>query len=150
MDVHLAEPPGARSCGRGGTWQCCRGPGNRNTNYWMAEFEALLFQCSEADRRLLRSELKRKMERATRGDLVFGKSRDVYRIQVCPIVLELRVRSSPGTPSGKRVVRLYFSEPAHEQGMLLAAKLAWKPPLGKAEQNEHAKEAGERIRAFFT
>lgn len=149
VDVLLADPPGARSCGEGGSWQCCRAPGRHNTNYWMAEFEALSRQCSRADGRLVKAELRKKMRAAELGALDYGPDRDVIQMRVCPIVLEIRVRRNVGAEDGNRVVRLYFSEPAHVDGMILAAKLGWKHPLGKAEQDAHAEEAGERVRNFF-
>jgi hypothetical protein len=149
LEIQLAEPPGVRSCNQGGAWDACRGPGGRNTNYWMAEYEAMRRLCSEADGRLVKAELRTKMRRAELGGLVFGKDRDVNRMNVSPIVLEIRVRKNIGTDDGDRVIRLYFSEPANVDGLLLASKLGHKHPLGKAEQDEHAIEAGNRVRAYF-
>lgn len=98
----------------------------------------------------MKAEIRSKMGRAEHGKLAFGKDRDVNQMTVAPIILELRVRKNAGTPKGDRVVRLYFCEPAHIEGMLLAAKLGWKPPQGKKEQNEQALEAEQRVRAYFT
>lgn len=147
--MELAEPAGVRSCDTGGAWDACRGPGARNSNYWMAEYEAMRRLCSEADGRLVKAELRSKMKRAEAGGLVFGKDRDVNRMNVCPIVLEIRIRKNIGTDDGDRVIRLYFSEPAHVDGLLLASKLGYKHPLGREEQDAHALEAGTRIQTFF-
>lgn len=149
VKVELAQPAGTRSCKSGGSWDWCRAPGRRNTNYWISEYEALLRTCSPADGRVLKAELRRKMQAAEAGGLVYGAKRDVVQMRIAPLILEIRVRRNVGTPDGDRVVRLYFSEPSHEPQLLLAAKLGWKPPLDTTEQDEHALEAQERVKAFF-
>ncbi|UJP39366.1 hypothetical protein [Cellulomonas palmilytica] len=158
--VSSGEPP-TRSCrqmdgraGTGGTWSHCRGRSPRSLNYWIAELNALMSACSTADGRTLKAELRRLMQRAEQGDLRFGRGQDVDRMVTAKTVLEIRARRNVGITvgddTGDRVVRLYFSEPEHAPDMLLAAKLGWKHPEGKTEQNEHAAEAAARVRDFFT
>lgn len=162
--VALAQPPGVRSCGRdgergsGGEWFHCRGPRPRSLNYWITELEALLIRCSAADRKVLKSELKRMMKGAEQGTLRFGRGEDVDQMVTAPTILELRIHRNVGVTvglgpveedDGSRVVRLYFTEPEHCDRMLLSAKLGWKHPMGKEEQNAHAREAADRVKAYF-
>lgn len=46
-------------------------------------------------------------------------------------------------------LRLYFTEPIDQPGVLLLLSVAWKQdhPLGKKEQDEQAKEAFRRLRS---
>lgn len=151
VEVGLAQPPGTRSCGTGGEWQCCRAPGKHNTNYWLAEYEALRRQCSRADSVLIMTELRDRMREAELGRHTCGPHGSIDHMDADELILEIRVRSKPKFPDGdKRVLRLYFSEPAHEPGMLLAAMLAWKPDKpGRAIQDKQIVEAGQRVRDYF-
>ncbi len=92
------------------------------------------------------------MRAAELGNHSCGPDGSVDHMDADALILEIRVRSKPKFPDGKkRVVRLYYSEPAHEPNMLLAAMLAWKPDRpGRTIQDAHIKEAGQRVRDYFT
>ena len=67
------------------------------------------------------------MRAAEAGALVYGAKHDVVQMRVAPLIREIRVRRNVGTANGDRVVRLHFSEPAHEDRLRLAVELGWKP-----------------------
>ncbi len=89
------------------------------------------------------------MQRAMGGSLSYGPKSDVLQMRIAPLVLEIRLGRRLDTTQGEKLVRLYFSEPAHEEGMLLAARLGWKNPAAVAEQDAHALDAQERVLDHF-
>ena len=116
------------------------------------ERDTLRTLCRSADDfRLLKRELKGCFRRAEEGDLGYGKTSDVFRSQSADLVLEMRFRQRLQLPRGSRVIRLYFSEPAHMPQMLLAAHLAGKPSSdhGLELQTEQMGEAQLRILKFL-
>lgn len=116
----------------------------------MVEWEALLGAMAEADRELMRQELYGLMKRAQAGDLTYGRSEDVDKMVCVDVVLELRLDTDTGDRDGNRHVRLYFTEPEHVDGLMLALKLGAKMPgpMGLDEQNGHAREAERRAHAW--
>ena len=147
----LATPPRSyRTRGKrgpGGFWCACDDPPT-----WKREEAALKALCrSDDDWRLLKSELRSLRERAANGDLFFGKDSEVYRSVTADLVLELRFRQRLQFPGGRRVVRLYFSEPASIPSALVAAKIAGKPATGPGLelQDEHMQDAQLRILKFL-
>jgi len=155
VDAHpgkpkLVFPHGDRSCKTGGVWEPCAGAPPYST-----EMDAITtISRSPGDTRLLRSELKRSMERATAGDLHYGRDREVTRVGRRGLilgrdglVLEFRFRQRVQYPNGKRAVRLYFSEPDTLSDVLLLASVAAKPASksGLELQDEHIEEAQLRI-----
>ena len=68
------------------------------------------------------------------------------------LVLELRFSQRVQYPTGKRAVRLYFSEPAHEDRVLLAVLLAAKPATkdGLDLQDDHIADAQKRLDEHYT
>lgn len=145
--VALEQPPGNRSCKTGGTWEKCHVSPD-----WSAGLEAVkVMSRSDDDFRLLKREIDRFMKAAQRGDLVYGKDADVYRMATASLILELRFDRRVEYPDGRRAVRLYFSEPDLEPGVLLAVKIGAKPTTvgGLDLQNEHAAEAQDHVLAHY-
>ncbi|MEV8029148.1 hypothetical protein [Cellulosimicrobium funkei] len=141
--VALEMPHGNRSCGTGGTWAKC----HANPD-WEAGLAAVKVMArSDDDFRMLSREIDRFLKAAERGDLTYGKSEDVYRMTTAPLILELRFERRVEYPDGRRAVRLYFSEPDVDPGVLLAVKLGAKPATagGLDLQNDHAAEAQDHV-----
>ena len=146
MPVPLATPVAVRSCRRaGGEWRWCHEYGRGE----QAALEALA--TNERDLSMLKREIKRLLERASRGQLRFGKKDDVWTCTTGPSVLELRFDQRVQFPNGKRAVRLYFSEPACDEGILLMVRLAAKPASkdGLDVQDDHIREAELRVRKHY-
>lgn len=106
---------------------------------------------SDDDYRLLIRELKQLWARAENGELNYGKGSDVYRSVTADMILEMRFRQRLQYPGGRRVVRLYYSEPASVPSALVAAMLAAKPDKasGLDMQDGHMEEAQSRILKFL-
>lgn len=141
--IVLATPLGDRSCRRGGRWENCH-----STPDWKQQLEAVrAISANDDDFRLLKGEIGRFLKRATTGDLEYGKNEDVYKMASASLVLELRFSQRVEYPAGKRAVRLYFSEPSHQEELMLAVLLAAKPATeaGLDLQNEHIAEAQQRL-----
>lgn len=144
--VNLVRPLGDRSCNTGGTWESCH-----SANIDGEERAISTISRSDNDARLLRREMKTRLELAVNGRLNYGKDLDVYCCDVADLVLELRFDTRVQYPDGVRAVRLYFSEPDSEPGLLLAARLAAKPATvqGLSLQDEHMREAQLRVERHF-
>lgn len=151
-DFRAQQPPGVRSTRDGGHWE--RGP--FIDDHFGADFEHLKEDLSPSDFEVLRAEIRRKMARARSGTLTYGETRrdgDVCHMDSTEAVLEIRFdywlplcseRSGDDRDEdGKRTVRLYFAEPEAVEGALVALSLRTKHPypMGKREQNQHAREA---------
>lgn len=112
------------------------------------ELGKLLNGLASADRAMTRQELLTKMQRATEGRLTFGRGGrfDVDLMGVTQCVLEIRMTARRGEQGDTRHIRLYFTEPAAHEGVLLTLLLAWKSPgdMGHEEQNQHARLAQRR------
>jgi len=141
--VVLATPHGVRSCKAGGYWANCHASPD-----WKQQLAAVrAISSSEDDYRLLKREVSRFVGAAAKGDLTYGKTADVYKMASADLVLELRFNQRVEYPDGSRAVRLYFSEPAHEDDVMLAVLLAAKPATasGLELQNEHISDAQQRL-----
>ena len=100
------------------------------------------------DAKMLKAEIKQKMEDARDGTLRFGEKEDVSGIWREPDLCELRlghVSFDEDEPAGYKY-RLYFAEPPQEQRLLLGLKFARKPATaaGLDDQNEHIVCASNR------
>lgn len=134
--------------GEGGFWCACDDPPT-----WALELETLrVMSRSLDDFLLLKRELRSLRDLAAEGQLYYGPDSDVVRSQSADLVLELRFRRRLEYPDGgTKVVRLYFSEPAHLRSALVAAKLAVKADdeAGLEAQTAHMAEAQLRILKFL-
>lgn len=134
--------------GEGGFWCACDDPAT-----WELELDALrVMSRTRDDFLLLKRELRSLRDLAAEGKLYYGPDSDVVRSQSADLILELRFRRRLEYPDGgTKVVRLYFSEPAHMRLALVAAKLAVKSDDdgGLEAQTQHMAEAQLRILKFL-
>lgn len=159
--MQLAQPPGVRSCfkdvgksiaGEGGEWEYCRNQ-NGSTSFFDECRDLTGWMCT-IDRNAFLAELADLLDRATKGRLVRGNGSlaDVSKMESAEVVLEIRVRQKPrNAKREKQHVRIYFTEPAHETGVLLMLHIASKRPdkMGVKEQNGHIMTAQRRADAHF-
>lgn len=101
----------------------------------------------------LKSELHSLMTLAQQGALVYGRDEDVEQMVFgARLVLELR---HPCREGGRlRQVRMYFSEPAHDEHTLLGLHVTVKlendgTRAWKAAQNRDCAEAETRLREHY-
>lgn len=153
------EPPGSRSCrkrvhgfGLDLPWQwvdyVATDGGDMPTD--IAVFKRKI---PPFDLRMVVEELEAAREAAAYGELEDDGPgwdgshvrRDVGVMAIAPSILELRLDYSPSFHDGRRLVRLYFTEPTSTE-ILLALMFAAKypGPIGLEEQNGHAQEAARR------
>lgn len=159
--MQLAQPPGVRSCyrdthlrtpGDGGEWEYCRNA-NGGTSL-IHELHDLTSWMTRTDRNAFLAELADRYEQAESGRLVFGEGKlsDVSKMGSAEVVLEIRLRTMPrGARSVKQHIRVYFTEPAHQDRVLLLLHIASKRPdaFGLAEQNKHIQVAQGRADTHY-
>lgn len=150
------QPPGVRTTldhngkpGLGGTWE--HGHRQHGGSVVHVDFHLLFGELSPTDASLLRAELKEKLHDAEAGLLKYGEKSwqgDVCVMEIAPMILELRFDDCEHYNQAieeyeTRKIRLYFSEPASVDSLLVMLSLRSKVPgpLGLMEQNQHAKEA---------
>lgn len=154
--MRLAQPPGVRSTrrgdgshGLGGKWQ--QGHRRHGGSVVHTDFDEL-FQClAPSDAALLKQEMRHKLKDAEAGSLIYSddaRDGDVCVMECAKMILELRFDDYGHYDAvdecyKTRKIRLYFSEPAMVEGVLvmLALRSKMPGPLGLEEQNHHAKEA---------
>ncbi|WP_191090925.1 hypothetical protein [Serinicoccus hydrothermalis] len=96
------------------------------------------------------AELRNLLMRAQVGELVYRPNRDaegdVALSHIRPRVLEIAMTKQRGE-EGEQHTRFYFTEPAHEEGVLLKLLMAWKRPgrVGLEEQNGQMIQADRRL-----
>lgn len=150
--ARLVEPPGARSCRDGGTWETCRG--SQGSNFLVNDLQSLETRLPAHTLSLAKAEMRDKMSRATRGDLTYGRgpAADVERIAATHDVLELRLAARSGDSGTKLLLRLFFSEPVERPGVMCALMLYWKRPgpIDLSDQTEQAKLASRRLHEHLT
>jgi len=88
-------------------------------------------------------------DRATRGELVFGRHEEVGEIvHRPPNLLEMRVQlnEQAAEPKNRYLLRLYFAEPPEHDRLLLALHFARKPSAGDpaGTQQRQIREAAWR------
>lgn len=161
--MQLAQPPGVRSCwkdlgnfvpGEGGGWKYCRDC--NGSAAFFAELNAMKSWMSRVDHDAFMVELRDVLDRAEVGRLIFGQgsASDVSKMDAVEVVLELRVRHRPrdSRRKGERQhIRIYFTEPDHQAGVLLMLLIASKRPgkPGLEEQDKQIREAQQRADAHF-
>lgn len=136
--------------GEGGEWLYPRDRTSNGTPWWREDYVTTLARFSNQGRMMLASEIKRKMERASAGRLVYGHGRefDVEKMASADHVLELRLTAQFGDdPLTRLHTRLYFNEPAGHPGELriLALRVKHDDPPGHDEQNAHVQDAVDRL-----
>lgn len=152
--VAIADPVGLRSCcdpgdnpGLGGEWTLAGEP-----KAMLTDLERLSGLVSDLEFTMLRAELRKKFSRASQGKLRLTRNEhreEVVQSERQRRILEIRLNDRqerpPGTVAWK--IRCYYSEPAHQQHMLLALAIRAKPPgrSGLDEQNRHMDEASDRL-----
>lgn len=157
MRARKQLPPGRRSCrdrdgtaGEGGRWVECSelvaegGRAQRILDY--------LAICMAPSARVhVIAGIEDLMERAEYGELSYRpNSRSEGEVQVLatqPEVMELVVGTQVLDDGRRGHLRIYFTEPVDEPGVLLLLCIEWKHdhPLGRSEQDAHAAEANQRF-----
>lgn len=130
------------------------------------EVSALRSTCSKVEWRLLVADLAKLLKDAEKGLLIFDTTNtrgevcrprgfkncedDKTRLDVQE-VLELRIERTFNLNDRRRHLRLYYSEPSDQPGMLLHLHLAHKASRadGLAEQNCQIIEAQRRFNAWW-
>lgn len=130
------------------------------------EVSALRSTCSDNEWRLLIADLAKLLKAAQKGLLIFDATNtrgevcrprgfkncedDKTRLDVQE-VLELRIERTFNLNDRRRHLRLYYSEPSDQPGMLLHLHLAHKASRadGLAEQNCQIIEAQRRFNAWW-
>lgn len=138
------------TAGEGGEWAYPRDRATNGTPWWREDYQATLARFHDHSRKMLASEIKRKLERGTEGRLKYGHGRsfDVEKMATADHVLELRLTAQYGDdPLTRLHTRLYFNEPAGSLGelRLLALRVKHDDPPGHSEQNAHVQEAVARL-----
>lgn len=152
--VTIAEPVGRRSCydpwgqpGQGGKWTLAGEP-----KVMLTDLERLSGLVPDLEFTMLRAELRKKFSRASQGRLHLTRNEhreEVVQSERQRRILEIRLDDRQERPPGAGAwkVRCYYTEPAHQERMLLALAIHAKPPgrAGLAEQNRHMDEAADRL-----
>lgn len=153
-----SRPDGVRSCrpkegerGKGGTWVECATLTDEG-GVW-TRIDEYAKQGPPAARSITISAVEDLLDRAAHGELHLRprSARGVGEVVVMgirPEVLEL-VAGKQYINGVRYHLRLYFTEPIDQPGVLLLLSVAWKQdhPLGKKEQDGQAKEAFRRLRS---
>lgn len=152
MQAVLALPPGVRSCrrpdttqGQGGYWKRCDLPVGSHAD----DYAECLDHLTTHARAFLSAELRNLRARATTGELYLQREVDhgeVVQSASRSRLLELRFTKQLAD-EGEQHTRLYYTEPAHEDGLLLHLAMAWKRPgpMGVDDQNGHMRQADRRL-----
>lgn len=150
--------------GDGGEWRTLLCDSGRKR--FTEEVSALRSTCSKVEWRLLVADLAKLLKDAEKGLLIFDATNtrgevcrprgfkncedDKTRLDVQE-VLELRIERTFNLNDRRRHLRLYYSEPSDQPGMLLHLHLAHKASRadGLAEQNCQIIEAQRRFNAWW-
>lgn len=105
---------------------------------------------TDVDWNLIVEELSQLLRQAENGGLNFDADRKrgvVCQTVRCPDILEARLSRTLGVEEGRRLLRLYFTEPEAKDGLLLSLHLRDKSDgkSGLAEQDQHIDEAQEHL-----
>ncbi|MDO5064979.1 MAG: hypothetical protein Q4E00_08325 [Actinomyces bowdenii] len=140
---------GARSCRLGGNWR--HAADERNRAYLTKEMAELRARSISTDEwQMLLAEVASLLDDAMAGELNFDTTYTkgvVCKAASASDVLEARLDLTVNLDGERRLLRLYFSEPDDEDGLLLSLSFRHKRggPLGLEEQDEHIREAQERF-----
>jgi hypothetical protein len=158
------ETIGEVAPGDGGKWWTLLCDSGRKR--FTEEVSALRSTCSKVEWRLLVADLAKLLKDAEKGLLIFDATNtrgevcrprgfkncedDKTRLDVQE-VLELRIERTFNLNDRRRHLRLYYSEPSDQPGMLLHLHLAHKASRadGLAEQNCQIIEAQRRFNAWW-
>lgn len=158
------ETIGEVAPGDGGKWWTLLCDSGRKR--FTEEVSALRSTCSKVEWRLLVADLAKLLKDAEKGLLIFDTTNtrgevcrprgfkscedDKTRLDVQE-VLELRIERTFNLDERRRHLRLYYSEPSDQPGMLLHLHLAHKASRadGLAEQNCQIIEAQRRFNAWW-
>ena len=158
------ETIGEVAPGDGGKWWTLLCDSGRKR--FTEEVSALRSTCSKVEWRLLVADLAKLLKAAQKGLLIFDATNtrgevcrprgfkncedDKTRLDVQE-VLELRIERTFNLNDRRRHLRLYYSEPSDQPGMLLHLHLAHKASRadGLAEQNCQIIEAQRRFNAWW-
>ncbi len=153
----LYHPIAGRSCrisdkraGLGGEWVDVDSPVGMSID---GDYDALYDMLDEQEGALLFAELEELLEQAERGLLHFegrcGPEVDphVKRMSLDPRVLELRLGPRQTAGLAQILTRVYFTEPAGPDRVLLLLHVNAKNTANatKSEQNNHIGNAGRRL-----
>lgn len=162
MRVVRERPDGVRSCvqedgetpGSGGRWVECStleqegGLAGRFREF----FDQVEPRVREEARADVEAVIEDLFERAEYGELHLRRSPSTFAevavMKIRPEIYELIV-AKQRLSGGQFHLRVYFTEPTDEPGVLLALSVEWKRdewPEGRDEQDEHAKQAFERFK----
>jgi len=164
--IFAEEPSGLGEVvpGDGGEWWTLLCDSGRKR--FAEEVSALRSTCSDNEWRLLIADLAELLKAAQKGLLIFDATNtrgevcrprgfkncedDKTRLDVQE-VLELRIERTFNLNDRRRHLRLYYSEPSDQPGMLLHLHLAHKASRadGLAEQNCQIIEAQRRFNAWW-
>ncbi|WP_165216318.1 hypothetical protein [Schaalia sp. ZJ1691] len=146
----IAQPPGIRSTKEGGYWENAKSKDGRI--YLQDDFRAIRANVSLTDKgwAMFLAELNKAMTRAENGRWNFDTTRDkgiVCQTRRHEEVLEARLKTTVDADGAHWLVRLYFTEPECEEGLLLSLCMGWKVPgqAGLDQQDRHIDQAYERF-----
>ena len=143
---------GARSCRLGGHWDHVR---DRSGRTYLTKAMSQLRACSITDDEwhMLLAEMDRLLKDAEAGRLNFDTTHTkgvVCKAASVSDVLEARLDLTVNLDGERRYLRLYFSEPDDEEGLLLSLSFRHKRggKVGLVEQNGQIAEAQERFEVW--
>ena len=156
--IRIKHPPGARSCRehyeRLGKIVPSSGdsPPYKFESVPGYEQSALVSNIADAQTIWVFGKFNRKIEKAKAGKLLYGRKKhcDVDVMVTYPSVLEIKYHDlPPDCDSIKRWIRLYFSEPAREPGLLLGLSVCLKAADDPVGQTKDAQDANDRLVSFY-
>ncbi|MEG3615589.1 hypothetical protein [Isoptericola haloaureus] len=149
------DPPGARTCwiddetpGHGGVYEYATLADGSQP--FAAEMVSEMARYHPNVARLLREEIKDKLQDGSLGRLVYGPGQecDVEHMQCTNTILEIRLTTQYGdNPLQRLCTRIYFNEPCAIDGAIRLVSVATKHPdtHTSAEQTAHARGAEDRL-----
>lgn len=111
--------------------------------------------CTPVARAVVIAQVADLIDRAEAGELTMrvraADPGDVCVMGVAPEVMEMVLPKQIGHDRKPRWLRIYFTEPLTEPGVILLLAVTWKGPYpeGKAEQDAAALEAMRRFRSRY-
>ncbi|WP_139175385.1 hypothetical protein [Nocardioides lianchengensis] len=145
--VRIAQPPGSRSCGGGGSSEWIYARGDSGAAPFINDLEFLKGRFpSDQSRAVFLETMRERMRLAAGAALPWDL---VVLMQVAPDVLELKLPDWHYS-GGMMHTRLYFTEPHDLPGHLVALRLRTKRPgpIGLEEQDVAAREASDLLLEF--
>ena len=156
--IKIKNPPGARSCRKHYEKMGRIRPSSGDCPPYQfktaPDYNQTALASSLADNQTIWAfgKFNRKIKKAKAGELLFGRKKqyDVDVMDTYPSVLEIKYHDlPPDCEERKRWIRLYFSEPAREPGILLGLSVCIKAANDSAGQTNDAKDANDRLVSFY-